>query len=86
MLRISRSSPTRDNRGRSVAAQVRVAEHLGDRTYLYVELPGQSGTLTVCADPGNPLHMGDTAHLVFPAGSSYLFDPQGRTLPAPAQG
>jgi len=66
----------------SVPARVQVAEHLGDTTFLYVELAGVSGSLTVKANPDNPLCNGDAAHLVFPPNCCFLFDPQGRTLPA----
>ena len=60
---------------------VRVAEHLGDTVFLYVDSPGETGQLTVKAQPENPLHMGDEAHLSFPADRCYLFGADDRTLP-----
>ena len=64
----------------SVPARVAVAEHLGDRIYLYMEVAGIPGTFTVSADPGNPLKTGDEAYLSFVPERSYLFDSAGRTL------
>jgi multiple sugar transport system ATP-binding protein len=66
----------------SVPAKVRMAEHLGDRTFLYVELPGTPGNLTVSALPTNPLTQGQEAFLTFLPHRCYLFDAAGRTLPA----
>ncbi len=60
---------------------VRVAEHLGDTVFLYVDSPGGAGQLTVKAQPEDPLHMGDEAHLCFPAQRCYLFGADDRTLP-----
>ena len=62
-------------------AQVKLAEHLGDRTFLYLGLPGSPGTLTICSDPTTPLASGDLARLEFPPELCYLFDPAGQTLP-----
>jgi multiple sugar transport system ATP-binding protein len=64
----------------SVPGRVLVAEHLGDTTFLYLEMAGLSGSLTVKANPDNPLHSGDAAYLGFPADRCFLFDSQGRTL------
>jgi multiple sugar transport system ATP-binding protein len=66
-----------------VEAKVKLAEHLGDRTYLYVDLPGTPGNLSVSADPATPLAGGDSARLAFPPDRGYLFDPAGQTLPRP---
>ncbi|HJV49776.1 MAG TPA: sn-glycerol-3-phosphate ABC transporter ATP-binding protein UgpC [Geothrix sp.] len=60
---------------------VRVAEHLGDTVFLYVESPGAAESLTVKAQPENPLGMGDAAYLSFPPEHCYLFGPDDRTLP-----
>ncbi|GLH73280.1 sugar ABC transporter ATP-binding protein [Geothrix limicola] len=60
---------------------VRVAEHLGDTVFLYVESPGSPESLTVKALPENRLGMGDPAHLSFPPEHGYLFGPDDRTLP-----
>jgi len=68
--------------GPLVHGRVQVAEHLGDTTFLYVEVPGARENLTVKAQPENPLGMGDDARLYFPPQRSFLFDGQGRTLPA----
>jgi len=67
----------------AATGRVQVAEHLGDITYLYVDAPSCPTTLTIKADPTNPLSNGDAAHLVFPADHCYLFDPLGKTLPRP---
>ena len=66
----------------SLAAQVQVAEHLGDTTFLYLGAAGAAEPLTVKAHPDNPLTTGSQAHLVFPPRHCYLFDATGRTLPA----
>jgi len=65
----------------TVESQVQFAEHLGDTTYLHIQLSGGGDTLTVRTDPDNPLDIGDTAHLTLPARKCYLFDESGRTLP-----
>jgi len=66
----------------AVRGQVQVAEHLGDITFLYVQVAGASENLTVKANPDNPLGTGDSALLQFPPHRCFLFDPQGQTLPA----
>jgi multiple sugar transport system ATP-binding protein len=65
----------------SVRSRVQLAEHLGDTTYLHVQLAGAADALTVRTDPDNPLASGDTAHLGLPARRCFLFDDQGHTLP-----
>jgi multiple sugar transport system ATP-binding protein len=65
----------------AVQGRVQVAEHLGDTTFLYVEVAGSTENLTVKAASDNPLNTGDQARLRFPAQRCYLFDSQGRTLP-----
>jgi len=65
-----------------VRGHVQLAEHLGDTTYLHVQVAGADGPLVVRTDPDNPLDTGDTAHLAFPPARCFLFDAQGRTLPA----
>ncbi len=65
-----------------VHAQVRVAEHLGDTVFLYVDVPGTPQTLTVKAQPETRLATGDPADLHFPAERCYLFDAEDRALPA----
>jgi len=60
--------------------KVQVAEHLGDITYLYLTAPSAEETLTIKANPENPLNTGDAAYLTFPAGHCYLFDPAGKAL------
>ena len=62
-------------------AQVKLAEHLGDRTFLYVGLPETPGNLTISADPATPLATGDRARLEFPPERCYLFNAEGQTLP-----
>jgi len=64
-------------------AQVRLAEHLGDRTFLHVSLPGTPGHLTLCTDPGTRLATGDPVQLEFPSDRCYLFDPTGQVLSRP---
>ena len=65
----------------TVAAKVKVAEHLGDRTFFYMAIPGCSENLTVSAAPNNPLVSGSDAFLCFLPHRCYLFDETGRTLP-----
>ncbi len=65
-----------------VRGHVQVAEHLGDTTFLYVRVAGAEENLTVKASPDNTLGMDDIAQLHFPPHRSFLFDCQGRTLPA----
>ena len=60
---------------------VQVAEHLGDTTYLYVEVAGAQMPVVVRADPENPLAAGDIAHLGLQPQRCFLFDEQGRALP-----
>ena len=60
---------------------VQVAEHLGDTTYLYVEVAGAQVPVVVRADPENPLAAGDIAHLGLQPQRCFLFDEQGRALP-----
>ena len=64
----------------SAPGKVQVAEHLGDITYLYVEAACATETLTVKANPDNPLKTGDATQLTFPEEHCYLFDPAGKTL------
>ena len=66
----------------TVPALVKAAEHLGDRTFLYAAITGVPGNLTVSAFPDNPLNTGSQAFLRFLPDHCYLFDGQGRTLPA----
>ncbi|HWP20870.1 MAG TPA: sn-glycerol-3-phosphate ABC transporter ATP-binding protein UgpC [Burkholderiaceae bacterium] len=65
----------------SLKGVVQVAEHLGDTTYLYLEVAGAQGPVVVRADPDNPLAAGDVAHLGVPPARAYLFDAQGASLP-----
>jgi len=67
--------------GDAAPGLVQVAEHLGDITYLYIQAPSATETLTVKAVPENPLRTGDATRLTFPAEHCYLFGPDGRTLP-----
>ena len=67
--------------GDAAPGRIQVAEHLGDITYLYVQAPSATETLTVKALPENPLKTGDATRLTFPAEHCYLFGPDGRTLP-----
>ena len=60
---------------------VRVAEHLGDTVFLYVESPGTGEQLTVKTSPEDPLAMGDAVHLGSPAHHCLLFGPDDKTLP-----
>ncbi|MCW7540937.1 sn-glycerol-3-phosphate ABC transporter ATP-binding protein UgpC [Aquabacterium sp. A7-Y] len=61
--------------------QVQLAEHLGDTTYLYVNVAGAQGPVVVRADPENPLTTGDMAHLGLVPQRCFLFDAQGAALP-----
>ncbi|MCX7894321.1 MAG: TOBE domain-containing protein, partial [Burkholderiales bacterium] len=56
---------------------VQAAEHLGDVTYLYVDLPGASAPVVVRASPDPPLGIGDIAHLGVPPQRCHVFDPHG---------
>ena len=69
----------------TVAAKVKVAEHLGDRTFFYMEIAGCRENLTVSAAPTNPLVTGSDAFLCFLPHHCYLFDGTGRTLPVLSQ-
>ncbi|HLO68302.1 MAG TPA: sn-glycerol-3-phosphate ABC transporter ATP-binding protein UgpC [Holophaga sp.] len=64
----------------TAAGRIQVAEHLGDTTYFYVEAPSCPETLTVKADPDNPLATGSQAFLSFPPEHAYLFGQDGKTL------
>ena len=66
--------------GQGFAGQVRVAEHLGDATFLYVAVPGAQADLVIRADADNPLQVAATAHLGVPANRCYLFDAAGRAF------
>ncbi|AKJ29708.1 ABC transporter ATP-binding protein [Caldimonas brevitalea] len=66
--------------------EVQLAEHLGDATYLYVNVAGAQGPVVVRADPENPLGTGDIAHLGVPPQRGYLFDADGKALPRVAAG
>ena len=65
-----------------IPVRVKVAERLGDRTFLHVALEGMRAGLVVAADAGNPLGAGDEAGLAFAPGKAFLFDEKGQTLPA----
>ncbi len=67
----------------TAAGRIQVAEHLGDITYFYVDAPCCPETLTVKANPDNPLATGSSAFIAFPAEHGYLFGQDGRTLPRP---
>ena len=69
----------------TVPAKVKLAEHLGDRTFFYLEIAGSPEHLTVSAAPSNPLTAGSDAFLSFLPHRCYLFDGAGRTLPVLAQ-
>ena len=71
---------TAEPQGQGFAGQVRVAEHLGDSTFLYVAVPGADTDLVIRADADNPLQVGATAHLGVPAARCYLFDAAGRAF------
>jgi multiple sugar transport system ATP-binding protein len=66
----------------AIPARVKVAERLGDRTFLHVAVEGMSAALVVAAEAGNPLTTGDAAGLAFAPGRAFLFNGEGRTLPA----
>ena len=65
----------------TLRSQVQVAEHLGDTTYLYLDVTGAQDHVVARATPDNPLASGDVAHLVLPPAHCYLFDDQGLALP-----
>ena len=65
----------------TVRGAVQAAEHLGDVTYLYLQVAGVPQTVVARTDPENPLASGDTAHLVLPPHRGHLFDAQGLALP-----
>jgi multiple sugar transport system ATP-binding protein len=65
----------------TLPGQVLVAEHLGDVVYLYVQTPSCPETLTIKADPANPLAAGHTAHLGFPSHHCLIFGSGGKALP-----
>ncbi|URI06808.1 sn-glycerol-3-phosphate ABC transporter ATP-binding protein UgpC [Aquincola tertiaricarbonis] len=60
---------------------VQAAEHLGDSTYFYLDVPGAAQAVVVRADPENPLAAGDTALLAVPPQRAHLFDANGQALP-----
>ncbi len=64
----------------AVACQVQLAEHLGDTTYLHIQLAGGTDTLTVRTEPENPIDTGDAAYLSLPPKRCFLFDDKGKTL------
>ena len=66
--------------GNSLRGVIQVAEHLGDTTYLYLEVAGAQGPVVVRAAPDNPLAPGDVAHLAVAPARAYLFDAQGAAL------
>jgi multiple sugar transport system ATP-binding protein len=66
----------------SLHSTVQVAEHLGDTTYLYLEVAGANGHVVARTSTDNPLASGDAAHLAVPAAHGYLFDGQGIALPS----
>ncbi|WP_310463132.1 sn-glycerol-3-phosphate ABC transporter ATP-binding protein UgpC [Sphaerotilus sp.] len=65
----------------AVRGTVQAAEHLGDVTYLYLQVAGVPQTVVSRTDPENPLNSGDMAHLVLPPHRCHLFDAQGLALP-----
>ena len=72
------ASPDNELRG-----TVHAAEHLGDVTYLYIDVPGAQAPVIVRASPDNPLAAGDTARLGLPPQRCHVFDAEGRALPRP---
>jgi multiple sugar transport system ATP-binding protein len=68
----------------SLHGTVQEAEHLGDVTYLYLQVPGAQNTVVARTDPDNPLAIGETGHLVVPPQRAYLFDSEGLALKRPA--
>ncbi len=66
--------------GNELRGTVQVAEHLGDATYLYVDVQGAQAPVVVRADADNPLAIGDVAHLGLPPQRCYVFDAQGQAL------
>jgi multiple sugar transport system ATP-binding protein len=69
--------------GNELRGTVQAAEHLGDATYLYVDVAGALAPVVVRASPDNPLVIGDTAHLGLPIQRCHVFDADGRALPRP---
>ncbi len=80
-LGAARADATSADAARAASTFVRVAEHLGDTVFLYLDSPGSKEPLTVKASAENPLEAGDPARLAFPADRCYLFGPDERTLP-----
>jgi multiple sugar transport system ATP-binding protein len=71
------SIETRGDAG--VPGEVKLAEHLGAETMLYVELAGGE-TIVVRAGGLNPVRVGDRVEVGFPARACHLFDSDGRTV------
>jgi multiple sugar transport system ATP-binding protein len=69
--------------GNELRGMVQAAEHLGDATYLYVDVAGALAPVVVRASPENPLVIGDTARLGLPIQRCHVFDADGRALPRP---
>ena len=65
----------------ALRGSVQAAEHLGDSTYFYLDVPGAAQAVVVRADPENPLAAGDTALLAVPPQRAHLFDANGQALP-----
>lgn len=63
----------------AMAAEVLAAEHLGDVTYLYLNVQGATQVVSR-ADPENTLAIGDKAFLHLPPNRCYLFDADGKAL------
>ena len=59
---------------------VQMVEHLGDVTYLYLEVPGSKAPVTVRAKAGADAAMGQVAHLGLSRDRCHVFDPQGNAL------
>jgi multiple sugar transport system ATP-binding protein len=61
-------------------AKVRIAEHLGSDTFVYVDAAG-AGPMTVRVEGEAPYRAGDVVHLTPQEGHVHRFDADGRRIP-----
>jgi len=64
----------------AIRAVVQATEHLGDVSYLYMQVPGAQDVVAR-TEPENTLSIGDVAYLQMSSDRCHLFDAQGIALP-----
>lgn len=72
--------PAQPGEGNQINGIVRVVEHLGDVTYLYLDVPGYAAPIMMRAPADALQRVGDTIKFCLPKSCCYVFDKDGKTI------